>query len=218
MKELPILMRGDMVRATLDDRKTKTRRVVKPNIIPIVEECFRVNGKWCNYTFGYDLGGLCPYGRPGDRLWVRETWATAKSLNHVNASHLAGGAPIEYRADQCLTISGGMLPDRGKWRPSIFMPRWISRITLEVVSVMVQRLKDISADDAISEGIRIEKGGGLIEGEDCYMMTTNTGYMRGPGAAIAAFWNLWDSINSERGYGWDVNPWVWVIEFKRVKP
>jgi hypothetical protein len=238
-------MCGDMVRATIEDRKRNTRRVVLPQPIEVFDMESHRNQKKGDLFIAPDImptsnvrrlvighaegigtthwmgsSEFCkdfsPYGQPGDHLWVRETWATSKSLDYVKPSSLAAGAPIEYAANRCLTMSGGMLPDRGKWRPSIFMPRWASRITLEVTGVRVERVQDISAVDAIAEGIRIEKGSGMIEGEDCYMMTTNSGYMRGPGGAIAAFRNLWDSINDARGFGWNVNPLVWVVEFRRV--
>jgi hypothetical protein len=133
-KERPILMSAPMVRATLDGSKTQTRRIVKPRCIPVVEECFRVNGKWCNHTFDYDLVELCPYGVPSDRLWVKETYSQP-------------GGTIHFRADDI---------DHSevfKWRPSIFMFRHLSRILLKIEEVRVERLQDISADDCMAEGI-----------------------------------------------------------------
>ena len=176
MSERPILFSAPMVRAILDGSKTMTRRVCK--LTPPSATC-----------------PPCPYGHPGDLLWVRETWATSKSLDHVKPSDLAAGAPIEYAADRCLTISGGKLPDRGKWRPSIFMMPWMSRITLEVVSVRVERVDDISPSDCRAEGVGI--------------MLNDLG-------ARYAFGSLWNEINGKRGYGWSVNPWVWVVEFRRI--
>ncbi len=201
MKERPILFSGEMVRALLDGRKTQTRRVVKPQPV-------EANGVWGgNYLkppegHGRDID--CPYGERGDRLWVREHHARV-AANPFCVPHYFANGPMptmDARHDAGLLRS----------YPSIHMPRWASRITLEIVSVRVERLQHISAKDAIAEGIRIEKGSGLIDGEDCYMMTSNSGYMRGPLGAIAAYRDLWESINGPGS--WEKNPWVWVIEFK----
>jgi hypothetical protein len=149
-----------MVRAILDGRKSQTRRIVKLRVVPIVEECFRVNGKWCNHTFDYDLVNLCPYGVPGDRLWVKETHSFwCHSIESVGVEYASGGddkvvdfpgkagmPPLSVQVRK--TISGKRVK-----RPSIFMPRWASRITLENTSVRVERLQDISEADAIAEGV-----------------------------------------------------------------
>jgi hypothetical protein len=224
MKERPILFSAPMVRAILDGRKSMTRRVVDRDLWDALDDGVPSDQQRIE-TDDTPMGGVpatrfCKYGQPGDRLWVRETWAVAKPWDNVKPKDLAKEndevtqLAVDYKADK--QRIWGNTGTCGKTRPSIFMPRWASRITLEIISVRVEQVKDISAGDAISEGIRIEKAAGMIEGEDCYMMTTNSGYMRGPGGAIAAFRNLWDSINDARGYGWDVNPWVWVIEFRRV--
>ena len=200
MKERPILFSAPMVRAILEGRKTQTRRIVKPQPYPWKMEIHRgelfvLDGGWRPFC-------KVPFGCPGDRLWVRETWA-------MEGTDGSSNLPLQYRADRndWLEVS--------KWKPSIFMPRWASRITLEIESVRVERLQEISAEDAIAEGTRIEKGSGLIGGEDCYMMTTNSGYMRGPLGAIEAYKDLWQSINGKGS--WNLNPWVWVIQFKRVE-
>ncbi len=178
VKERPILFSGPTVRAILEGRTTQTRRVVMPqfNVLhQIRKDCAILTNRIFRRGDGWIKS---PYGQPGDRLWVRETWGPC-----------AGG--VVYRDDfpAC--------PDGGKWKPSIFMPRWASRITLEIVSVRVERVQGITVDDAEKEGC----GFGVND---------ETG---GP---VARFKNLWDSINSSRGFGWYANPWVWVIEFQRL--
>ena len=181
-----------MVQAILDGRKTMTRRVVKPQPAWIGEP--NVPFK----TPDADPKGIikCPY-QPGDRLWVRETWAGLPQFHNLNSE-------IEryiYKADEDATPL--------KWKPSIHMPKEAARIWLEVTSVRVERLQDITEEDAKAEGIawerarkinRLENSGRIID------------------SAKAMFMRLWDSINAKRGYGWDINPWVWVIEFKKVSP
>lgn len=179
MKEKPILFSSPMVKAILDGSKTQTRRVIKPQPIWIGDPSVQFKTQDCNPK------GIikCPYGQPGDRLWVREKFSYPTGYSYV------GG--IWYWADG--------QPDKGDWikpKPSIHMPRWASRITLEVVSVRVERLQDISESDSRAEGVRYSE-------EEIRPYT-------------CAFVDLWDSINAKLGYGWDVNPWVWVVEFKRV--
>lgn len=196
MKEHPILFSGGpMVRALLEGRKTQTRRVIKPQ----PEQCgFGRNCQVRPYCTGtewplayYERRGACwnsspalkcPYDQPGDRLWVRETWQ--------DCSQESKRMPIAYRASW-----PDDPPDNG-WRPSIYMPRCASRITLEITDVRAQRLQDITVDDCIDEGI-----------EDLFL----------PELTKQLFKKLWDSINAKRGYGWDKNPWVWAISFKRIK-
>lgn len=245
MKERPILMSAPMVRAILDGRKTQTRRAVKPRIVPVVEECFRVNGKWCNHTFAYDLVELCPYGKPGDRLWVRETWADVHPLQVAEGRYskegragIPGPPSVEYRtiyaADgdyppiwysdghpfRTLTCPGDFereLYPKGTgwgWWPSIHMPRWASRITLEVVSVRVERLQEISEADAKAEGIESSRASQLCGG-------TWRDYSQGRrdpfedfSSPVDSYRTLWESINGPGS--WDANPWVWVVEFKPI--
>jgi hypothetical protein len=210
VKERPILFSGAMVQAILKGQKTQTRRVVKlPNFLPSNEwdfsECFESLEGTSDYLsafFGvHGASALvkCPYGKPGDRLWVRETWANGwfgdKSQGEIYV----------YRADEELC---GVT-----WKPSIYMPRAASRILLEVLDVHVQRLQDISANEAICEGI-------------CQQRNTESGANR-YGIHVVDIWShesatdgfrmLWDSINNSRGYGWDMNPWVWVVSFSVVK-
>lgn len=153
----------------------------------------------------------CPYAA-GMKLWVRETWAPVSPDEY---SRPVEECNIEYRADSGAPYPGDWPEDeaRGndeapKWKPSIFMPRWASRITLEVVSVRVERLQDISEGDAIAEG--------LIQRPDwpeVQWACVNGNYWRDP---RQSFRTLWDSINAKRGYGWNSSPWCWVVEFKRI--
>jgi hypothetical protein len=196
MKERPILFSAPMVRAILEGRKTQTRRVVKQRIIPVVDECFRVNGKWCNKTFDYDLGALCPYGQPGDRLWVRETaiisppnWNDGSDCNVKDDQ--GRSRIVQWIASYPNTEGAGFY--RLKKVPSIFMPRWASRITLEIIGIRVERLQDISNEDIRAEGAAVL---------GCVTHRLN-------------YQTLWESINGPDS--WAINPWVWVIEFRKVE-
>lgn len=210
MKERPILFSAPMVRAILEGRKTQTRRIVKPQPSWLAENnrVINVNGK-CGM-----VESICPYGQPGDGLWVRETWAP------VPMAWIDDG--VEHRSDFAYRATGDVIGCH-KWKPSIHMPRWASRITLEIVSVRVERLQDISEEDALAEGIKgITKDGRTIK----YGIPDKDGL---PGnddngwhwcnwmlSASAAFQELWQEIN---GYdSWEDNPWVWVVDFKRVQP
>jgi len=194
MKTRPIIFSGEMVRAILDGRKTQTRRVVKPQYNhQVVDVRKNASGEWCGHARGEP--GIrrgwctCPYGVPGDRLWVRETWAAPAAWDNAPPRLIPEPQPIWYR---CTGSASVYQP--GRWRPSIHMPRWASRITLEVLSVRVERVQGITEGDARAEGV----GLGLpTEGLSCYTM----------------FGRLWDTINAKRGYSWESNPWAWVVEF-----
>lgn len=208
MKERPILFSAPMVRAVLDDSKTQTRRVVK---LPKYCEWGRdYDGQILEGDNDYPVDELrCPYGQPGDRLWVREAWTTHAFLDKVPPRDLTTRS-IHYVADGEIKT--------GKYRPPMFMPRWASRITLEIVSVRVERLQDISEADALAEGItsvvfRPDTGWPLCDG---YMVGPDDGKMALETSAMKAYRNLWEQINGPGS--WDLNPWVWVIEFKRVMP
>jgi hypothetical protein len=202
MKEKPIIFSADMVRAILDGRKTMTRRVIKGllprwNAWDFVNEtettwsCVGVGGAG-RYQFS------CPYGIPGEsRLWVRETWAHVLDFGRSTGGYF-------YRASY---TNGGPYDDVKKWKPSIFMPRAASRITLEVTEIRVERVQDISEEDARSEGVERFNDDGVI-----YYGPFNKGHAN---PRVAFEW-LWDSINAKRGYSWEANPWVWVITFKQV--
>lgn len=228
MKERPILFSTEMVKAILEGRKTQTRRVIKPQPNDIRESPFVKSG--IEDTHGYEIKWKYAIG---DRLYVRETYV----LEYCNLEFCEPEIPTDrphfhhpggtnefdeeyyefphYRATD--PTPELMYEDRDeptcKWRPSIFMPRWASRILLEVVSVRVERVQDISFEDCLSEGCsdKYEHYDANckheVNGECCQ------------GWHYGQKWNfyyLWNSINAKRGYGWDVNPWVWVIEFKRV--
>lgn len=210
MKERPILFSSVMVQAILDGRKTQTRRVIKPQ-----PELFQFGGGtwvWKGEPDRFPQIRECPYGQLGDRLWVRETWFADPPYD---------GTWDEYAFSDGIIENFSVLPDRFKspefvlykstwngvdlrWRSPIHMPRWASRITLEIINVQVERVQAITYAGALAEGV----------------------WRPGPGAdpdkvdreydAVVEFRGLWYEINAKRGFGWDQNPWVWVIEFKRV--
>jgi len=226
MKERPIIFSGPMVRAILAGRKTQTRRVIKPQPLSrtqFYQQCWdpysrdlfyypaehRTPPETKNSTVD-EIASVgehvrCPYGKPGDRLWVRET--------HRFAHHPELWDVVEYRADEAIRKPTGLdnntgyqfsqLCDmnNGKWRPPVHTPRWASRILLEVTEVRVERVQDISTEDAIAEA--------ACEAlENDFAATHLNAYPK------EAFQALWDSLNGKRGYGWDKNPWVWCVSFK----
>ena len=224
MKERPILFSGAMVRALLAGTKTQTRRIMKPQ--PHEDRLF--SGGWA-FTSKRDgsttsvchplIAMQCPYGEPGDRLWVRESF---RPIYPQQASY-NGGNPIGYdhREGYQLGYRLGDSINPPKWKPSIHMPRNACRIVLEIVSVRVERLQDISESDAIAEGIeRIGseylKAGHTIfaEGPNFYTVPVDGGNINRP-TAIEVYSALWEWINGPGS--WDANPWVWVIEFKRIE-
>jgi len=194
MTTRPILFSAPMVRAILDGTKTQTRRIVKSNYCQATEfKAMESNGEdyfawFCSGFDGYPI--KCPYGKPGDQLWVRETFRLFDSSTECACYDDCRcakyhGKPIYRATDDTMD---------GPWKPSIFMPRWASRITLEVTGIKVERLQDISARDALGEGVGHHTMGNPIV---CYL-------------------SLWESINGPGS--WDANPFVWVIEFNRIKP
>lgn len=197
MKEHPIIFSTESVKAILNGTKTMTRRVIKPQPLPTAQPCTCQGIKHfytakepqpidkCEPTHNV-LTIKCPYGQVGDRLWVRE--------KHY---------PYYSTADKkWLCIYYADNPYEAVWKPSLFMPRWASRITLEITGVRVERVQDISVEDCIAEGIKkhISTFAGMSE-------------ERNP---IYSYELLWDSLNAKRGYGWEVNPFVWVISFKGI--
>jgi hypothetical protein len=195
MRERPILFSGEMVRAILEGRKSQTRRVVKPQPVPI--------GKTGNFGLDKRFGNpvRCPYGQPGDRLWVRETlFNPCRGNTYLRRLHyVADGQPSPLFRERA---SASKLP-------SIYMPREASRITLEITNVRVQRLQDISEEDAKHEGL---SGWLATKGH----WPPGSPWEDRPWAA--EFNCLWDKLNAKRGFGWDANPWVWALTFKGVQP
>lgn len=256
MTERPILFSGAMVRAILDGRKTQTRRVAK---LPEQRtrrgewESIELGGDGCFDRFGrritevtpglaHSITGAC-VGAPfavGEQLWVRETWGLRKHFDftdwHRRSLRAVDSLPPEWMLDYRADWNEEHEPNF--WRPSIHMPRWASRITLEVTGVRVERLNDISEEDAKAEGVEVH-----MMPEEWRAVRQQHGrneaitFDREPSAdliaalrlrdvthvparpvrsAVAGFRSLWESING-RG-SWDANPWVWVVEFRRVTP
>ncbi|RQZ50896.1 hypothetical protein [Burkholderia sp. Bp9099] len=212
MTERPIFFSGPMVRAILDGRKTQTRRIAIPkrSCIDFIGGGPKDDPDWndpsCwgfedpNTGFWWTLRGNeechqlpCPQGKPGDRLWVRETWNWEK--NAIGSKRDEDG-PFAYAASP----THGSSID-GKWHPSIHMPRFASRITLEITGVRAERLQSISDADAEAEGVDFLRH---VPNAD---ETLN---------ARGLFRCLWDGLNATRGHGWDANPWVWVVEFRHI--
>jgi hypothetical protein len=238
MKERPILFSGPMIRAILAGEKTQTRRVVKPQqstprVPPLTMEPYMWGGEqelddhglpcWIGEHPDYPTGQKwfsCPYGGVGDRLWVRETWGSADRYyqSHQNdtprvVAYAADRQAIRWDAQSPKAVPDWDLTqwnwDVMKWRPSIFMPRAFSRLTLEIEAVRVERLQDISEKDAEAEGMDLP---------DCsYISRCNrTSCPRHrTGAYRYAFAAAWDTINGKRA-AWVSNPWVWVVGFRKV--
>jgi len=184
MTERPIIFSSPMVRAILSGAKTQTRRVLKPQP-PAEIAGLNVPAMLRDADF------RCPYGDPGDRLYVKEQHEFVLS-GPYNVLH------VLYKADMTERdmFDAPYTPKINRGRPSIHMPRWVARLTLEVLKVRVERVQEISLYDVQQEGINV-----------------------GPLSLTGARYQyslLWDSINAKRGYGWETNPWVHVVTFKRV--
>lgn len=215
MKERPILFSAPMVRAILDGRKTQTRRVVKPQPTMVTDKSIVPwNGDSAVLMrLLYQSQRGCPYGHPGDRLWVRESgWERPERTAKMMREGADTWPRFAYAADDWSDQDRADFKAWGfKARPSIHMPRWASRITLEITRVRVERLQEISEADAIAEGVTIHNGD---ESCDCGQRIFNGGGDYTRYTATSAYRDLWESIN---GLGsWHPNPWVWVVEFKRV--
>lgn len=232
MKERGIIFNSEMVRAILDGRKTQTRRIMKPqpktnengdiwwpsnicqSMINIKEMMQDNEGVWAGIA-----GISCPHGGVGDRLWVRETWSVVshefdddglmidyvpdrptKAVHEMPYGHGYFTGHVIYSADGGFTWGDddGCIDGRSCWKPSIHMPRWASRITLEIIDVRVERLKNAGDTEFKAEGYPLEREliGGSMD-------------------PFCWFRNLWDSV-SPTNFKYEDNPWVWVIEFKRI--
>lgn len=208
IKSHPILFSGPMIRAVLEGRKTQTRRSVSRRLLGSWDLPRGPGDVAAGYPFIETADGehisvvkLCPYGQPGDRLWVREKFAYCVGTTDITDEWYSVSIPASQYKRDCpwlntyhITYAAddgpGDDPIHGRWRPSIHMPRWASRITLEITGVRVERLQDITYDDVEAEGAAIGEGYGWVRD-----------------------WaELWDSINGPDS--WDANPWVWVVEFK----
>lgn len=226
MKEHPILFSTGMVQAILAGRKTQTRRVIVPQFTQlwgsgVPHGCNRYGAhvniplnpphpRWGGWAYLF-----CPYGRAGDRLWVRETWGIASWYQPVGDEQHRFEAVRRRATDPDDSVT--------RWHPSIHMPRWASRITLEITGIRVQRVQEISEADAAAEGVPPNWCGNLAGWdpvEHGYLGVckdkdgdSEEGYHR---TAREAYQELWDSLNAKRGCGWDANPWVWAINFKRI--
>jgi hypothetical protein len=220
IKERPILFSAPMVRAILEGRKTVTRRPVKVQPFDIswsrhdhrieytagrAENGDEIDGSHAYSTrSGGEWSAKCPYGQPGDRLWVREAWAADAQLDAIAPRKLSKGEPIRYPADGFTHTAGCSMISPGRGRPSIHMPRWASRILLEITAVRVERLQAISRSDIRAEGLECPP--------DLASDDVSPNYRDW---YPAAWRDLWESINGAGA--WDTNPWVWVVEFKRVR-
>lgn len=203
MKERPILFNTEMVNAILEGRKTQTRRIINPQ--PVFKEGTGFHWKGAMYGIGSDYAETvrnftnfsCPLGRIGDRLWVRETFRLYDSDECPHADFPCGcprnGTPLFKASHDCR--------DGEKWKPSIHMPRWASRILLEITGIRVERLQSISDEDAKAEGFDYSTHPSAIE----------MGYAIG---AKTNFRHTWEQIYGANA--WNKNPWVWVVEFKKL--
>ncbi len=214
MKERPILFSQPMVRAILAGQKTQTRRVVKPTqstpkVAPLHMEPYLVElsdgsfeqerdedglpmwiGTHPDYPTEYGKWFSCPYGQPGDKLWVRETW-----INNFDVE-------LKYKADYA---PGSYEYDAKGWKSPYHLHRKNARLFLELTNVRVERLQDISEADAQAEGVAAFRAAYCSQRPEDEL------------TAIGYYELLWDQLNKARGYGWDVNPWVWVLTFEQVK-
>ena len=214
LRSRPIPFSAPMVRAILDGTKTQTRRIVKdhPGDAWVHDGFGRITSKhprqgrfglFVRRGLGTDFPECdivpCPYGQPGDGLWVREHWRAPASCDHLPPRSICDSEPLQFIADETTGAEAGF----GKARRAFHMPRWASRITLEIVSVRVERLQAISEADALAEGVAGEQ-----EAAEAGLSWHDK--------PRRAFRFLWQSINGADS--WDANPWVWVVEFKRVEP
>jgi hypothetical protein len=218
MKETGILFTPENYTKCLDGSKPMTRRLNGLDEINKAPDEWAVMAhaaQWPWWSFAHKTktasrgGGIveitCPYGTIGDRLYVKEAWATTKGLDHVKPRDLSAGFACEYK-NRGTSLSGvENLQARGKWRPSLFMPRLAARLWLELTEVRVERLQDISYEDCLAEGIEVSDLLTRYEPREKYAPL-----------AINLFRHLWESINGPGS--WAMNPWVWVLGYRKVRP
>ena len=198
MKERGIILCDWQVQAVLDGRKTRHTVPVEP----------QPPEGWGGISDTYALATHCPFGKVGDRLWVKETWWHERLSDQENAAFGDGTMLSRYdKGTGKIFRIPGWTPTAPHWRkrPSIHMPRWASRITLEITGVRVERVHEITEEDARAEGIDMD--------------VPKAPHVPGMGAThpSAVFSDLWDSSYAKRGFGWDSNPWVWAITFEVIK-
>lgn len=189
MREHPIIFSTEMIRAYLDGRKTQTRRVIKFRPEPNHIEEFTQT--WL---------ARCPYGQVGDVLWCKETWATHKVYDDLKPSDIPEGSVVYYKASEITLRDASYVV--GKWRTPRFMPRWASRITQTIIGLSVERLQEITEEDAKAEGVNPKYVGGIttLKQQEYYQYKL-------------AYIDLWDALNTKRGFSWERNPYVYVITF-----
>ncbi len=199
VKETGFVAYQHEVKAILEGKKSQTRRVIKPQPeLTICDELYKQNMAM--------MPDLCPYGQVGDRLYVREGWCPSLrgTTEHEGFKRILVyregrdeiDVPPQYNEWYDRVELSGY-----SWRPSIHMPRWASRITLEITGIKVERIQDIPENDCYAEGVE----------------QPHKRYLGVGSATMLLFQYLWDGINTKRGYGWDVNPWDWALTFKVVK-
>lgn len=214
-KERPIIFSAPMVRAILDGNKTQTRRAIKWPLMSASDgskrRIFTENDTDVIQHFLQEPSrhplqrGFCPYGKPGDKLWVRETWVPfeqdgPKALYRADADE---DGTVPYLCTGAGGFGGGVCNATiDRWRPSVHMPRWASRITLEITGIRVERLQQISEADAMAEGCPLANPDPFIPGH-------------GGSSASGWFSQLWEDIHGAGS--WHVNPWVWVVEFRPLE-
>ncbi len=228
MKERPILFSGPMVKAILAGRKTQTRRIMKQQPDTVVGNGEKMtHARWWNEKGSFPMNRstvanfICPYGLVGDRLWVRESWAVSNIYDCLSPSKICRDIleregypktkpPCGVRYPATDSMSDGI-----RCRPSIHMPRWASRITLEITGVRVERVQDISNADCCAEGI-VPIGAEKDLGNCCgTKVMAQAGVLNGRYSTVRQLYSeLWNKINGNGS--WSSNPWVWVVCFKRV--
>lgn len=217
-KERPILFNSEMVLAILNGKKTQTRRLINPQPIEdkvwsggfkIATKKITISTKTFNRFGGArdDDPTPCPFGKVGDRLWVRETFAIVPRTAYAQSENCQQIIKPNCNHDTAIFRAGWERSTGGiRWKPSIHMPRWASRITLEITAVRVERLNDISQNDAIAEGCELPNLPPEVSGVSADFIADQR----------TSFAILWNRINGAGAGCWSKNPWVWVVEFKRL--